>query len=211
MGRPVSSRKRSLFPVNRYASPRRALVVSVTQTLVNLALFVALLVAGAALDLWPTPPVPASETDAFRRGLVICFVISMAALLIYRWAVTRLIFKRYFDALLLIRAGYISQAIDTLTAQLDALRANPTPDRLRSVLLLDYAEYSFRETVLLTLGLLYAGTGDHSAARRAFREVLTLNEGNLVAQQVLENFPLAAQEAAAELAERVANRPQRGT
>ncbi len=203
----MSSRKRSLFPVNRYASPRRALIVSITQTLVNLALFIALLMAGAALDLWPAPPVPPGDADAFRRGLLICFLISMAIMLIYRWAITRLVFKRYFDALLLIRAGYIGQAIDTLTAQLDALRANPTPDRLRSVLLLDYAEYSFQETVLLTLGLLYAGTGDHSAARRAFREVLALNENNLVAQQVLDNFPLAAQEAAAELAERVAERP----
>jgi len=193
--------RRPAIPINRFASPRRALVASSTQTLANLALFLGFYFAGVGLWGWPRPPFLPAEQESFRSGLLLSFALSVVILFAYRWLAPRIAFKPYYDALVLVRAGLLRQAADYLQKQIRQIEAHPAIDLRRSVLFLDYAEYTYLETAWLTLGFVRARLGDEGGARQAFEAALRLSSNNLLARESLDHLKAVMRDAAREAAQ----------
>lgn len=179
--------KGSPYPINRLANPRRALTVSLTQSLVNLLTFGALYLGGESLGLWPGF-VAGGDVPGVQTGLLICFVISVALLFLYRGLMPRLLLRGYFDGVDYLRGGHPQEGIAALNAFVVQIEGNDLADRWRSVLLLDYSEYSYHEASCMALAYAHHGLGDVEAAKDWFRATLALNPGNLTAQQALEDL-----------------------
>ncbi len=185
--------KEDLFPLERGANPRRALVVSLTQSLANLVLFLALYWLGVLIGVWPrfeTVSLEAIVSPGVQRGLLISFLLSVLMLFAYRYLLPRIVFKPYYDAVVLLRAGYPDQGVETLNRFIDRIADGHAFDRFRSLLMLDYSEYSFLETALLTLAYAHVGQGQRAEAEAAFRRVLGVNPENVTAQEALEDLDL---------------------
>lgn len=185
--------KEDLFPLERGANPTRALVVSLTQSLANLVLFLALYGLGVLIGVWPrfeTVSLEAIVSPGVQRGLLISFLLSVALLFAYRYLLPRIVFKPYYDAVVLLRAGYPDRGIEMLNEFIGHISDGHPFDRRRSLLMLDYSEFSFLETALLTLAYAYVGKGQQPEAEAAFRQVLGVNPENVTAQNALEDLDL---------------------